>query len=124
MASNLLTLTLWTLVYLYGFWLLYVLVMGFYRAKLQNRLSPLAFVLAMPFILLAFMADLIANLTIASFYFLQWPRHPLELVTDRLSRYMHTPEYLGTWRANHAELICTNMLDVFDPSGLHCKPKQ
>ena len=38
----------WVLAYLYGFWLLYVLVMGFYRAWLAKRLTRVALVLTSP----------------------------------------------------------------------------
>ena len=32
----------------YALWLLYILVMGLYRAKLQGRLSPVSLVLGFP----------------------------------------------------------------------------
>jgi hypothetical protein len=102
----------WALVYLYGFWLLYVLVMGFYRAWLAKRLTRVALVLASPALALAYLVDLLAALL-----FWQWPLRPLELVTDRLSRYISTP---SGWRHAPALWVCHTLLDYFDPQGTHC----
>lgn len=109
---------LWVLAYLYLFWLAYIIVMGLYRAWLQGRLKGLALVLAVPVVLVAYVLDLVANWTIASLVFLEPPRRPFELVTDRLSGYIRTP-YSG-WRTRWAVQICEGLLDYFDPSGRHC----
>lgn len=42
---------------LYTLWLLYVLVMGLYRAKLQKRLSRVALVLGFPVYALGYLLD-------------------------------------------------------------------
>lgn len=75
----------WVLAYLYGFWLLYVLIMGFYRAYLSKRLTKPALVLASPALIVGYLVDLFANWTIATVWFMEFPRRPLELVTDRLA---------------------------------------
>ncbi|MDR3370729.1 hypothetical protein [Rhodoferax sp.] len=107
--------------YLWAFWYLYVLVMAFYRASLAGRLTGVAKWLAYPVVLVAIAVDLIANWTIATVWFWQWPTvawgRP-DLVTSRLSRYIAGPD---GWRKDQATWLCHNLLDYFDPSGLHCK---
>lgn len=100
---------------LWGFWGVYVLVMGLYRAHLQKRLSWPTYALGAPFLLLGLVVDFIMNMTVATVVFLDIPRQGL--VTTRLARYVA----LGSgWRFNVANWVCNNLLDVFDPSGNHC----
>ena len=103
--------------YLYAFWLLYILVMGLYRAHLAGRLGRLATALALPAVVLAYLVDLLANWTIAALLFRELPRHPLELVTDRLGRYLNGSGYQRRW----AVWLCTTLLDPLDPTGQHCR---
>lgn len=110
-----------TVAYLYLFWLLYVLIMGFYRASLAGRLTGIAKWLAGPVVLIGLAVDLLANWTIATVWFREWP--PVawgrpDLVTDRLSRYI---DGKPCWQQDHAAWLCTTLLDYFDPSGVHCK---
>jgi hypothetical protein len=109
---------LWTLAYLYGFWLLYVLIMGFYRAWLAGKLTLVAKVLAAPALIVGYLVDLFANWTLATVWFLEFPERPLELVTDRLSRYIGLQE--DCWHKEHAVWVCQNLLDYFDPHDKHC----
>ncbi|MDH4449218.1 MAG: hypothetical protein QE265_01330 [Rhodoferax sp.] len=110
----------WVLAYLYGFWLLYVLVMGFYRAYLSKRLTRPALVLASPALIVGYLVDLIANWTLATVWFLELPKRPLELVTDRLSRYIGLQD--DCRQKTHAQWVCHNLLDYFDPHDKHCTP--
>jgi hypothetical protein len=113
--AELISILLWTVGFLWAFWGMYVLVMGIYRAHLSHRLRGLVLVLSLPFVVIGFLMDVFANLTIASLVFLEPPRE--WLVTSRLQRYIAH----GTgWRAAKARWICDNLLDVFDPSGDHC----
>ena len=105
------------LLYLWAFWLIYVLVMGLYRAHLADRLKGLSLVLAMPVVVLGYLMDILAQYTIAVVFFLDLPARHEYLVTDRLKRYM---THGKGWRAKKAEWICTHLLDVFDPTGKHC----
>lgn len=109
---------LFTYGYAYGFWCLYVLVMGLYRAHLTTKLTGFTLWMAYPVVILAYMVDLFANWTFASIWFWEGPRGPRELVTDRLTRYL---SHSGGWRRNHAKWLCETLLDAFDPSGQHCK---
>lgn len=97
-------------------WALYVMVMGIYRAKLDDRLTPLTTIMAAPWIALGYVVDVLVNVTFASLIFLE-PPHEL-LVTSRLHRHIEASS--GGWRHRLAKWICSQMLDVFDPTGQHC----
>lgn len=112
------TLPIKVVLYVWAFWYLYILIMGFYRAKLSGKLTKVAFGLALPAVVVGYLFDLVANWTVASLWFRELPRKPLELVTDRLTR------YLGDgpgWRFENAQWICHNLLDYFDPHEQHCR---
>lgn len=101
--------------YLWTFWALYVLVMGLYRANLDNRLLGLNRLLGFPFLAIGALTDVLANITIATIVFMEPPKE--WLVTTRLQRYMkHTSGY----RKTIALYICDHILDPFDPRGNHC----
>ncbi len=105
----------YTFAFLWAFWAMYVLVMGIYRAHLAKRLTAVTLCLSAPFIALGYLMDVIANLTVASLVFLEFPRELL--VTSRLQRYVASGQ---GWRFTIADWICNHLLDVFDPSGNHC----
>ena len=102
------------LLFLWALWGVYVLVMGLYRAHLSKRLGKVALVLSLPFVVLGFAMDFVANVFLASVIFLEPPRE--WLVTDRLQRHMTA----AAWRGRLARWICSQLLDVFDPTGAHC----
>ena len=108
----------WVCIWLLVFWYLYILVMGLYRAFLQGRLKGIPLCLAGPALVTGYAVDLVSNWTLASLFFLEIPRAPLELVTHRLSR--HIKDGHG-WRRSLARAVCNNLLDVFDPLGSHCQ---
>ena len=103
--------------YLYAFWVAYIAVMGAYRAHLSGRLVGVQRALAVPLVAIGFALDIIAQYTLATVLFADLPARREHLVTDRLQRYMRSPE---TWRGRVAQYICDNLLDPFDPSGDHC----
>lgn len=102
-------------VYLWVFWTLFVLVMGFYRAKLSGRLKGMSLVMAIPWVAIGYSMDVMANMTIASIIFVDIP-HEMT-VTNRLQRYLAKEK---GWRNDLAFWVCQNLLDVFDPNGSHC----
>lgn len=106
------------LVHLWLLWYAYILIMGLYRAKLDNRLTTLTKTLAAPALVVGYLLDWLANWLIASFVFAEPPDEFLELVTDRLSRYLD--KGYG-WRYRRAKWVCENLLDFFDPRGSHCR---
>jgi hypothetical protein len=115
MSNNILHTLIAIVVYLWLFWGMYVLVMGIYRAHLQERLTKTTLVLSIPFILIGYVMDVLANIFIGSVVFVELPRE--WLVTTRLKR--HRDKSKG-WRAHLSTFICEHILDVFDPKGSHC----
>lgn len=109
------------LAYLWVFWLLYVTVMGLYRAWLAQRLRGLALIMSLPIVFVALIVDWVANWTIAVAVFQELPMTPYELVTGRLSRYIKAPYDQWNWRNRLADEICDGLLDYFDPTGKHCR---
>ncbi len=102
--------------YLWIFWFAYVGIMGIYRAHLAGRLDGFARAMSVPVVLLGYVLDVMANVTVAVLVFLDWPRE--WLVTTRLKRYRRDAP--GTRNAKIAEYICEHLLDPFDPTGNHC----
>lgn len=107
-----------TLTFLLFFWYLYVLVMGLYRGYLSGKLKGFPLYLSYPAVILGYLVDLLANYTVFTLVFLEIPKRPLELVTDRLTRYLDGDSF--NWRYKISFCICTGLLDVFDPSNDHC----
>jgi hypothetical protein len=106
-----------TLLFLWAFWYFYLIVMGLYRAKLDNRLSTPAKVLGFPALAIGYVMDVIAQYTLASLFFRELPRKGEHLVTSRLQRYLAYPHGI---RYQKAKWICEHLLDPFDPTGKHC----
>lgn len=96
-------------------WALYVLVMGLYRAHLQDRLTPSTYLLGAPWLAIGVAVDVLVQITFASLIFLEPPRELM--VTDRLQRHSRAAQ---GWRHRLAVWICQHLLDPFDPTGSHC----
>lgn len=107
-----------TLALLWALWYLYLIVMGLYRAKIMGTLTRSALVLGAPALIVGWLLDWLVNWLVASFIFRELPRTPLELVTQRLSRYIKGPPCLNK---HYAQIICLHLLDPFDHTGAHCK---
>lgn len=100
------------------FYVLYVFVMGVYRAHLAGKLRWYHWVLLWWVVLIGLVMDFIVNCTIAWVAFLEPPRE--WTVTTRMTRY-RAPKTLGTpWQQALSAFICDNLLDPFDPNGEHC----
>lgn len=104
------------LAYLWILWAIYMVVMGLYRAHLDDRLSLSAKVLGAPFLALGLLMDVIGNWTLAWLVFLEPPQE--FLVTKRLNRHLRSG---SGWRYAVARWLCHRLLDPFDPTGAHCK---
>lgn len=107
--------TLHSLAITYLLWLFYLAVMNLKRAKDNGTLNPVALVLGYPFLIIGLILDLLVNVFVMTFLFLELPRETL--VTARLKRLIKE----GGWRGKLAYLFCHYLLDTFDPSGSHCK---
>lgn len=104
---------LYTLAYSYAFYLLFVVTMA---AKSVWKTLPLtAKVLLAPAALLAVFMDVIFNVFIATFIFMDLPQE--YMFTKRLSRYK---EEGAGWRTSVAKWLCFNLLDSFELGG-HCR---
>lgn len=112
-------------VWLLCFWYLYILVMGLYRAWLLGHIKKWSFTwwCALPALFIGYVVDLVSNWTIAVLWFGELPLALLELVTDRLTRYLSDTHPAGR-NKRHAKIICAHLLDYFDPRGSHCTPPQ
>lgn len=110
-------------------WTLYKVVMADYRALISGRLTGISLWLSLPSVAAGLALDWAVNWTIAALWFHQWPRRPLELVTERLTRYIEMAPANGQHlsvadlrRRWHAELVCTRLLDPYDPNPTgHCR---
>lgn len=103
--------------YLYAFWCLYIAIMGLYRASLSGRLIGATKVLAYPLVFVGLAVDVFTQYTLATVFFADLPAKGEYLVTSRLQRYMTQP---GTRRYALSKWVCSELLDVFDPTGAHC----
>lgn len=115
--------TLYVAFFLWCFWVLYVATMGVYRLKLAGELHTTAtsrFTLALAYslVIVAVVVDVIAQYTVASLMFLEFPEKGEHLVTDRLQR--HMAKFKPDWRTRLADWICLHVLDLFDPTKNHC----
>lgn len=111
------TAVVYTILTLWAFYLLYVLMMGTYRAFLRKKLQGLSLVLLAPALGLAFVLDVLIQFTLASLVFWEIPRKGEWFVTHRLRTYIRQGE---GWRWRIADVICRRLLDPFDPTGAHC----
>jgi len=103
------------IIYFWIFWGAYVLVMGIYRAFLNKKLTIFTMLLSAPFVAIGAVLDVFSNIFVATILFLEIPKELL--VTTRLSRHN---KHSSNWRKHLADYICTNLLDVFDPTEDHC----
>lgn len=109
--------------FLWCFWVLYVATMAVYRLHLAGELkaattSKVTLALCYSLVAIAVVVDVIAQYTVASLVFLEFPEKGEHLVTDRLQRHMakNTPN----WRSSLSDWICLHILDLFDPTKNHC----
>jgi hypothetical protein len=100
---------------LYALWVLFLAVMSLKHAYDNNTISKPAFIFGYPLLLVGLTIDLLVNVFVASLVLLELPRE--FTVSDRLSRLIKGKG----WRKDGACWFCAKFLDVFDPSGKHCK---
>lgn len=97
----------------YVLWTLYLAVMNLKRVKDTTGLTPINKVLGYPLLFLGLFFDLIVNVFVVSFIFLEFPKELT--VTSRLKRHN---TYGKGWRKSTAKWF-EPVLDPFDPSGDH-----
>lgn len=101
---------------IYILWLFFLAVMNLQRARDAGTLSRPAYWMGLPLLYAGLALDFTSNMLPVSILFLELPRELL--VTARLRRHIHDG---SGWRKQLARWFCANLLDVFDPSGCHCK---
>jgi hypothetical protein len=108
----------WGVLIAYALWVYYLAVMSLRRAKAAGTINPGAFqTFALVLVVVPGVAlDWLANFTVATVIFLEFPKSWGELVTGRLKRHCG----LLTWRGVLAKFVCTELLDRFDLTGKHC----
>lgn len=95
-------------------WVQYLAIMNLQRARDNQTLPRVAYVLGQPFLYFGLLCDCLLNVFWITFMFFDLPRE--FLVTQRLERYKHGPD---GWRKRLAAWWATNLLDPFDPKGIH-----
>ena len=101
---------------LYGLWILFLAVMSIKRARLDKELTTIARILSYPIIYLTLVVDILVNVFVFTFVFMELPREVL--VSQRLRKHIIRDD---GWRTVYAKWLCANLLDIFDPTGCHCK---
>lgn len=101
---------------LYALWVLFLAVMSLKRAYDTQTLSKPALIVGYPLLVVGLLIDFFVNVTVATLVLLEPPRE--FTVSDRLSR---LAKGCKGWRRDGACWFCKHFLDVFDPSGKHCK---
>lgn len=98
----------------YVLWNHYIIVMGLMRVRDAGKLTPAIRVLGWPRVIFGLAIDLYVNVTVCTVILLELPREGT--VSTRLWRLSNAPP---SWRQKVAYWVRTQMLDGFDPSGIH-----
>ncbi len=104
---------IYLLAYIYAFYLLFVVTMA--AKAVWKQLHIVTKIMLAPAALLAVFMDVIFNVFIATFIFMDFPQE--YMFTQRLSRYKNGD---SGWRTSVAKWLCFNLLDVFEVGG-HCR---
>lgn len=109
---------IYSFVSFYVLWIFYLAVMSLFRANEAGTLTKVTKIFGYPILIVGTIIDFLVNL-LCTFFFFDFPKE--RMLTKRLDRYLTK----GTgWRYNLALWICNNLLNMFDPSGTHCKYKK
>lgn len=103
-----------TLGAVYALWVFFLAVMNLRRADKANTLGDFALYLGFPLILVAFLLDVVINLTLGTVLFLEWPAE--WTLSERLHRNIL---FAVAWRQKMAVTIMRYLLEPFDTTGGH-----
>ncbi len=95
-------------------WVHYLAVMNLSRNR--NKLTPFARFWAYSVLAVGYPLDMLFNLIFGTIFFVEPPKELL--FTGRCSRLIDEDD---GWRRDLAKWFCRNMLDPFDPKGIHCR---
>lgn len=107
---------LWAVAYTYAFLIAYYAVCGLYVG--WRRFPIWLKAVVAPFLVVAVLADVAFNVTLACLLFLDLPPRKCFTFTQRISFYKN--EAPDTWRGKLGRFICSNMLDPAQVGG-HCR---
>lgn len=99
---------------LWAFFIIYVACMGMIRARAENKLNALLWLLCLPFVTVGVLFNTLHNIFIMTILFAELPRE--WTVSVRLRRHINT----DTKRGAVARFICIKLLSPFDHTGNHC----
>lgn len=107
---------LYAIASLYLLWVMYLAVMSLGRARNAGTLSRTALILGYPLFIFGSVFNILCNWILLTIIFLELPKETM--FTSRVTRHC-----LGGsgWRKRIACWICHDLLDTFDPNGVHCK---
>lgn len=111
--SNLLVVLVCSAVAMYVLWILYLAITNLARAKLNGRMTNTALILGVPIAILTIALDVVVNLLVMTFVFLELPKELT--VSDRLRRHNKEP---NGWRKAIAAWF-EPLLDPYDTDGDH-----
>ena len=97
------------------FWLLWIVISGFHRAQAEGRLTPFAITVGTGISYFGLVWDVLCNLLLCTFLFLDIPREPT--LSQRLRRLVLTTG----WRREFAEWVSEALINPFstDPADPH-----
>lgn len=98
----------------YALWVFYLAVMNLKRVKDAGKLGKVALAFGTPVLIVGLVLDLLVNVLVMSIIMLELPQETT--VTARLKR--HKRESTG-WRLKVTNWFASELLDQFDPSGVH-----
>jgi hypothetical protein len=112
----------------YGLWIHFLAVMNLLEARRAGTLTKTAERLGMPVALVGYIADVLAQFTVAVIFFVELPKEIT--VSARVKRWVEGPPLLGYlsgpptkglngWRYSLALWLRVNLLKPFDRSGGH-----
>lgn len=108
------TILIYSFLYLYVTWFLFVGIMNMKRARDEGKISKTATILAYPWLILGYAMDILGNIVFCTVIFLELPHE--YTITSRLKKHKNDTNWRGSvarW-VNGALLSCG-----FDPDGDH-----
>lgn len=96
-------------------WIQYLAIMNLQRARDAGTLPRVAYIVGQPLLYIGLLCDMLLNVVWITIMFGFDPPREF-LVTQRLERYKHGPD---GWRKRLAAWWAVNLLDPFDPKGIH-----
>jgi hypothetical protein len=94
-------------------WIFYLAIMNLKRNR--SEITFVAKLFAYPTVVVGWLWDCVFNIVVGTILFLELPRELL--FSERCERHLKD----DSWRGREARFWCRNLLDPFDPSGIHCK---